>query len=108
MPDTSETHPQRRRIVLCLGQYCNEGDRAEPLYQRLQGELGDPGPAFMSRSPVTWETANCLSMCECGPNLVLYPEEVAYNALDVETLERIIEEYVKPYTSGGTRGSHPG
>jgi (2Fe-2S) ferredoxin len=100
MPDPAGARPRRKRIVLCLGPYCNEGERAEPLYERLQAELGDPGPAFMSHQPVTWETANCLSMCECGPNLILYPEDIAYNALDVETLERLIQDHIKPYSSG--------
>jgi (2Fe-2S) ferredoxin len=100
MPDAPQVRPLRRRIVLCLGQFCNEGARAEAPYERLREELGDPGPAFMSRNPVTWETANCLSMCGCGPNLILYPEDIAYNALDMDTLERLINEHIRPYSSG--------
>jgi (2Fe-2S) ferredoxin len=87
--------PRRKRLVLCMGQHCNHNSLAEPLYERLRQELGDPRPAFMSRAPITWETANCLSMCGLGPNLVIYPEKIVYHALDLDTLERIIADHVR-------------
>ncbi len=95
MADQAKTPPRRKRWVLCMGPYCNEGGRAEPLYERLRQELGDPGPAFMSRAPVTWETANCVSLCGCGPNLILYPDEAVFNQLTLEKLEQIIVEHLK-------------
>ena len=52
-----------KRIVLCMGPHCNVSGRAEPLYDRLKAELGDPCPAFMARGADHWEIANCLSMC---------------------------------------------
>ncbi|MBI5958554.1 MAG: (2Fe-2S) ferredoxin domain-containing protein [Chloroflexi bacterium] len=104
MPD-QPTKPARRRFVLCMGQHCNQGKQAEPLYERMSQELGDPGPAFMSRKPITWEIANCLSMCELGPNLVVYPEGTAYHDLDVAALERILHEYLHPE---GQKDEQPG
>ncbi|NLX08582.1 MAG: (2Fe-2S) ferredoxin domain-containing protein [Chloroflexi bacterium] len=93
---SENTGPARRRIVLCMGPFCNQGGRAERFYARLREVLGDPMPAFMARGPVTWETANCLSMCGAGPNLIVYPEDIVYNFLDDETLEQVITEYVLP------------
>lgn len=86
--------PRRKRLVLCMGQTCNYNSQAEPLYERLRQALGDPRPAFMSRAPVTWEIANCLSMCGTGPNLIVYPEKAIYHALDLEALEAIIAEHL--------------
>jgi (2Fe-2S) ferredoxin len=88
--------PARRRFVLCMGQYCNQGKHAEPLYDRLCQELGDPGPAFMSRKLITWETANCLSMCGAGPNLVVYPEDADYHYLTLPALEDVLAKYLHP------------
>lgn len=80
-----------------MGQYCNLLGQSEPLYERLREELGDPLPPFMARHrPVTWETATCLSMCGGGPNLIVYPEEIVFNHLDADTLEQVIEDYVRP------------
>ncbi len=85
----------KKRLVLCMGQYCNHAGQAEPLYERLRDELGDPCPAFMARGPVSWETASCLDMCGGGPNMVIYPGEIWYNQLDLETLERAIREHIR-------------
>jgi (2Fe-2S) ferredoxin len=70
--------PSRKRIVVCRGQYCNlhrDADRIvkvlEPLVESLNG---DSYP-----KPIKLETANCLSMCGSGPNLVIYPEGVEFH-----------------------------
>jgi (2Fe-2S) ferredoxin len=76
-----------------MGEFCNQDGRADPLYERLRQELGDPVPAFMARGPVTWEIANCLSMCDEGPNVVIYPDDQCYHAVDLETLENVIKEH---------------
>jgi (2Fe-2S) ferredoxin len=83
-----------------MGAFCNQSERAEPLYERLRQELGDPMPAFMARGkPIHWETASCLSMCGAGPNLIVYPEDIAFNHLTLEKLEAIIEQYVRDKAS---------
>lgn len=85
---------QRKRFVLCMGEFCNQGGQAAALYERLREELGDPCPAFMARGPVSWETANCLDMCGGGPNMIIYPEETWYHRLDLDTLEQAIREHL--------------
>lgn len=76
-----------KRIVLCMGPYCNASGRAEPLADRLKAELGDPCPAFMAHGADHWEIANCLSMCGGGPNLIVYPAGEEYHYLDQAALE---------------------
>lgn len=85
---------QRKRVVLCRGQYCNMSRRADRLCKRLEEALdeinGDQYP-----KPVKLEIANCLSMCGAGPNLVIYPEGAAFSHLDEPALEFVIETYLK-------------
>jgi len=86
---------RKRRLVLCMGQYCNLRGQAEPLYDKMTELLGERGPAWAAKGPVRWEIASCLDMCGAGPNLVVYPENVAHNHLDVKTLESIVRQCVE-------------
>lgn len=91
--DTSEK-PKRKRVVLCLGAYCNMDRRAKKLYDHLQPLIDEiNGDAYPP--PVRLETANCLSMCGAGPNLVIYPEALRFNEVDVAELQRIVAEFLK-------------
>jgi (2Fe-2S) ferredoxin len=91
----NDNAPRRQRVILCRGQYCNLGRRADNLYRRLEAALdeiyGDQYP-----KPVKLELANCLSMCGAGPNLVIYPEGTAFNHVDDAALEQVIDAYLKP------------
>lgn len=90
---SSET-PKRKRVVLCMGQYCNAGRRAKRLYQQLETAVFDiNGDQFPG--PLKLEIANCLSMCGAGPNLMIYPEARAVNSLDEEKLRVVIDQYLR-------------
>lgn len=84
----------RLRIVLCRGPYCNLGRRADRLCQRLEAALDEINGDQYPR-PVKLETANCLSMCGAGPNLVLYPDGKVFNHVEETALGPIIEDYLK-------------
>ncbi len=92
---TDEKPRRKKRLVLCMGAYCNRGGQAEPLYEMLRKALGEIGPAWTSKSPVRWEIANCLSMCGAGPNMIVYPEDIAYNHLDEKQLAEILNALLK-------------
>jgi len=87
------TPPKRTRVVICLGQYCNSDRRAARFYKRLKERVeeinGDQYPA-----PIKLETANCMSMCGLGPNLMLYPQAMLFNDLTDEQLEKMIDQYL--------------
>src|SRR5271165_3774830 len=87
---------RRRRLVLCMGPYCNLSGHAEPLYDCLVRRLGERAPAWASKGPVRWEIANCLSMCGAGPNMITYPGEECYNHVDLPTPERVITLLSEP------------
>ncbi len=87
--------PKRRRVVLCMGQYCNMGSRAKKLYRVLDAQIANlNGDAFPG--PIKLETANCLSMCGAGPNLMVYPEARALNGLDEAKLAQFVCDYLRP------------
>lgn len=91
MDDTAKV--KRKRVVLCMGTYCNMDRRAAKLYPVLQALLDEiNGEAYPPL--VKLETANCLSMCGAGPNLLLYPDALAFNHLDEAELRRIVENYL--------------
>ncbi|MBK8022890.1 MAG: (2Fe-2S) ferredoxin domain-containing protein [Chloroflexi bacterium] len=83
----------RQRIVLCTGQYCNLGRRADRLHRKLT-------PLVMTYNngqrppPCKLETANCLSMCATGPNLIIYPGEKIYNDVQEDQIEAIFHEHI--------------
>lgn len=79
------------RIVLCMGQHCNRDQRSKDRYRRLQELMGYPGFMGTPRNGIKWESANCLSQCELGPNLVIYPQGLWFHELDDEKLEEILD-----------------
>jgi (2Fe-2S) ferredoxin len=64
------------------------GGRAKPLYRCLVEQLARIEE--QSGIVVKLETANCLSMCGTGPNLIIYPQAQAVHALDCEKLRELI------------------
>src|SRR5688572_10041562 len=94
LPMTNPNLPAHR-IVLCRGEFCNLGRRADILHKRLQEAVNEANTACATPC-VSLRTANCLSMCGAGPNMVVHPEDDVYNRLDPATLEGVIEKYVKP------------
>ena len=87
--------PPKRRIVLCMGEYCNLGRRADKLWRILEpavAELnGDARPPCRKL-----ERATCLSLCAMGPNLVIYPEDLVFSKLDEAQLREIIANQLQP------------
>jgi (2Fe-2S) ferredoxin len=83
----------RYRVVLCMGEFCNLGRRADKLYKTLQPLVSEINGNVYPPC-VKLETARCLSMCGQGPNLVIYPEDAVFNKLDEVTLEQVIREHI--------------
>ncbi|MBL8148183.1 MAG: (2Fe-2S) ferredoxin domain-containing protein [Anaerolineae bacterium] len=87
--------PQKRRVVLCMGEYCNLGRRADKLWRMLEPAIaelnGDARPPCLKL-----ERANCLSLCALGPNLVIYPEDLVFSKLDEAQLREIIVRELRP------------
>jgi (2Fe-2S) ferredoxin len=87
-------NPKRKRVVVCRGQFCNMGRRADKLLKRLE-VLVDEVNGDQYPKPIKLEIANCLSMCGAGPNIVIYPEGVICNGVDEAMLDGIVDKYLK-------------
>lgn len=87
-----------KRVVICQGVNCNVGERAEPFYKALQAHADELNAAHDAAGkwdqprPLMVRTANCLDMCEHGPNLIIHPDKQVINELDQEKLATLIAE----------------
>lgn len=87
----TEQPPRRKRIVLCMGEFCNMSRRADTLYRQLQPCVAE---ANAHGANLKLETARCLNMCGAGPNLVIYPDDLVFNKLDETKLDALMREYL--------------
>jgi NADH:ubiquinone oxidoreductase subunit E len=85
-----DTPTRKKRVVLCMGEFCNMDRRAAKLLERLQPLIDAHNDAHPDQL-VKLETARCLSMCGAGPNCVVYPDDVVFNHLTPEKLETQIK-----------------
>jgi (2Fe-2S) ferredoxin len=82
------------RVVLCMGEYCNLGRRADKLYKALQPMIAERNEG--RETPLArLETARCLSMCGRGPNLVIYPDDSMYHNTQEADLKDILDRHLK-------------
>ncbi len=89
----TQTPPRRKRIVLCMGEYCNMSRRSDKLLKQLEPLVAE---ANASGANLKLETARCLTMCGAGPNLVIYPEDLVFNKLDEAALTALVVPHLKP------------
>jgi (2Fe-2S) ferredoxin len=90
----SDSPKPRYRIVMCLGEHCNAGGRTDRLFERLNQAIEVLNAEFvMPRANL--RPANCLDMCDDGPNLVIFPDNLKFHHIDSAEIERIIEDVLK-------------
>lgn len=94
MQDAPHMAPYARHVLICTGQFCDPGRRAEALYEQLGQLLGDliryDNPQRVKRGMTP-----CLGVCIAGPILVVYPEGIWYHHVDESLLARIVEEHLE-------------
>ena len=88
-----------RHIFLCADQTnpkCAPREQTRVLWVHLKSrvrELGLDG-ALTSDACVHRSKVDCLRVCVQGPIAVVYPDGVWYGNLDIDALDRILEEHV--------------
>ena len=86
MTDSTDNRPPR--VIVCQGVNCNASGVAAKLLAQLEALLDEADPFH---PPFLLRTANCLDMCDDGPNIVIYPGNRRFNHLDADSLRAVIE-----------------
>jgi (2Fe-2S) ferredoxin len=90
---TENVPPRRKRVVLCMGEFCNLGRRADKLYKQIVPLIAE---ANAQGANLKLETARCLNMCDFGPNLIIYPDNLIFNDMNEAKLTAIAHEHLTP------------
>ena len=90
-PAWSEIPPQKRHVLACLGPRCTSRG-AGNLYVHLHKRLRDRG--LWGPEGVHAVQTGCLSPCNLGPTMVVYPEGVWYCGLTEKALDRIVDGHL--------------
>ena len=83
--------PQERHVLACMGPRCTSRG-AGGLYVHFWKRLQKRG-LLRGRSGVHAAQTGCLSPCNLGPTIVVYPEGIWYCGLTAEAIERIVDEH---------------
>ena len=82
-----------RHLFICLGPECADPAAGEQVWTYLKKRLkqlnlaGSDGPCYRTK-------CQCLRVCADGPICVVYPEGTWYRGVNVENVERIIQEHL--------------
>ncbi|MEJ7872476.1 MAG: (2Fe-2S) ferredoxin domain-containing protein [Rubrobacteraceae bacterium] len=110
-PAWSMIPPQERHVLACMGPRCTSRG-AGKLYVHLWKRLQKRG-LLQGRSGVHAAQTGCLSPCNLGPTMIVYPEGIWYCGLTAEAIDRIVDEHfvggrvVEEYARGPGRHERP-
>ncbi len=90
-PAWSVVPPQERHVLACLGPRCTlrgAGGLYVQLWKRLHKRR-----LLRGRSGVHAAQTGCLSPCNLGPTIIVYPEGIWYCGLTAEAIDHIVDEH---------------
>ncbi len=81
---------QNKRVLICGGTGClsSKSDKIKAEFEKHLSDLG-----ILDEVKVT--LTGCFGLCEKGPIVIVYPEEVFYAKMKIENVERICKEHIK-------------
>lgn len=86
---------QFRSVMVCGGTGCTSSD-AKKIIEALNQEVSNHG--IQDRVEVV--RTGCFGLCELGPVVIVYPEGIFYNCVEVKDIPDIVEQHLlngKPY-----------
>ncbi|MCG8583420.1 MAG: (2Fe-2S) ferredoxin domain-containing protein [Pirellulales bacterium] len=69
---------------------CCDPEGSEQLRSQFKAEIKRRGLGPEVRA----NSAGCLDQCECGPTVVIYPQQIWYGGVTSDDIERIIDRTV--------------
>lgn len=81
----------RLRIHVCGGPRCSKRKSAD-VREAFSKELGRRG--LLAEVKVSKPVPTCLTLCEHGPNVMIYPESTWYCGVNPKDVPEIIEQHV--------------
>jgi (2Fe-2S) ferredoxin len=90
-PAWSVIPSQERHVLACLGPRCTSRGAGE-LYVHFWKRLQKRG-LLRGRCGVHAAQTGCLSPCNLGPTMVVYPEGIWYCGLTAEAIDRIVDKH---------------
>ena len=82
-----------KRIFLCNKGNCAPRSEIEAIYERIEN-LVEEHRAEHPEAEIKVKLSGCLDICECGPVMVVQPDQVWYQKLNVEAVEEIFRQHL--------------
>jgi (2Fe-2S) ferredoxin len=76
----------RKHVLVCTASHCNQKGSMD-VAGRLRLEVIRKG----LDAEVLVNNCGTIDLCDCGPNMVVYPDNVIYNGVTVKDLPEIVE-----------------
>jgi (2Fe-2S) ferredoxin len=88
----------QKHVFFCLnqrlpGEACCADHQAKAAFEHCKSAVKQAGLAGVGKIRVN--KAGCLDRCEQGPVLVVYPEGVWYQYVDLKDIDDIVESHLK-------------
>jgi len=77
----------RTRVFVCRGTGCTAGG-ADRIFEALQEEVKKHHPEAEVKAGIT----GCHGLCEMGPLVVIYPDDILYTHVTPDDVEEMVEE----------------